>query len=39
MNNKFYYIVSGADPNNNQTKEEKIIDIPNGKYEFNELIG
>jgi hypothetical protein len=37
-NNKFYYIVIRADPNNKQIKEEKIIDIPNGKYDFNELI-
>jgi hypothetical protein len=37
-NNKFYYIVNGVDQNNNPVKDEKIIDIPNGKYEFNELI-
>ena len=37
-NNKFYYIVNGVDQNNNPVKEEKVIDIPNGSYEFNELI-
>jgi hypothetical protein len=38
MNNKFYYLISGTDPNNNPINEEKIITIPNGKYDFNELI-
>jgi hypothetical protein len=37
-NNKFYYSVDGPNKNNNSVKEEKVIDIPNGKYEFNELI-
>jgi hypothetical protein len=37
-NNKFYYTVNGVDQNNNLVKEEKSIDIPNAKYEFNELI-
>jgi hypothetical protein len=37
-NNKFYYSVNGVDQNNNPVKEEKGIDIPNGKYEFNGLI-
>jgi hypothetical protein len=37
-NNKFNYIVSGPDQNNNSVKEENVIDIPNGKYDFNELI-
>jgi hypothetical protein len=36
-NNKFYYIISGTDPNNNPIKEEKVMNIPNGKYDFNEL--
>lgn len=38
MNNKFYYIISKIDPNNNSSKEEKTINIPNGKYKFNGLI-
>lgn len=37
-NNKFYYITDGVDSNNNRIKEEKVINILNGKYEFNELI-
>ena len=37
-NNKFHYIISGVDKNNNPIKEEKVIDIPNGKYKLNELI-
>jgi hypothetical protein len=37
-NNKFYYLVNGIDQNNNPINEENVIDIPNGKYEFNELI-
>ena len=35
---KFYYLVNGVEQNNNPFNEEKIINIPNGKYEFNELI-
>jgi hypothetical protein len=38
MNNKFYYWINGVDKNNNSIIEEKVIDIPTGKYEFNELI-
>jgi hypothetical protein len=34
-NNKFYYLINGVDQNNNPANEEKVIDIPNGKYEFN----
>jgi hypothetical protein len=37
-NNKFYYLFNRVDKNNNSANEEKAIDIPNGKYEFNELI-
>jgi hypothetical protein len=37
-NNKFYYLINGVDQNNNQIKEERVIDIPNSKYDFNELI-
>jgi hypothetical protein len=37
-NNKFYYIINEVDKNNNSIKEEKVIDIPNGKYGFDELI-
>jgi hypothetical protein len=37
-NNKFYYLINEVDQNNNTTNEEKAIDIPNGKYDFNELI-
>jgi hypothetical protein len=35
-NSKFYYIVAGVDQNNSPIKDEKVIDIPNGKYDFNE---
>jgi hypothetical protein len=37
-NNKFCYLINEVDQNNNSVNEEKIINIPNGKYEFNELI-
>jgi hypothetical protein len=37
-NNKFYYIINRFDQNNNSLKEEKVINIPNGNYEFNELV-
>jgi hypothetical protein len=37
-NNKFYYLVNGLDKNNNPINEENTVDIPNGNYEFNELI-
>jgi hypothetical protein len=37
-NNKFYYSVNGVDRNNNQVNEANVINIPNGKYDFNELI-
>jgi hypothetical protein len=37
-NNKFCYSVNGVDQNNNPVNEEKVINIPNGSYEFNELI-
>jgi hypothetical protein len=37
-NNKFSYSVNGLDKNNNPVNEEKIINVPNGKYECNELI-
>jgi hypothetical protein len=37
-NNIFYYIVNGVDQNNNPVKEEKLINIPDGKYDFSELI-
>ena len=36
-NNKFYYLVNRVDQNNNPINEENVIDIPNGKYEFNKL--
>ena len=31
-------LVNGVDKNNNQIYEENTIDIPGGKYDFNELI-
>lgn len=31
-------MVNGDDQKNNSVKEEKVTDIPNGKYEFDELI-
>uniref|UniRef100_A0A1I7WXI7 Uncharacterized protein n=1 Tax=Heterorhabditis bacteriophora TaxID=37862 RepID=A0A1I7WXI7_HETBA len=34
-NNKFYYIVNGADKNNNEVNEESSIDIPIEKHFFN----
>ena len=37
-NNKFYYLDNGADQNNNPVNKTNVIDIPNGEYEFNELI-
>jgi hypothetical protein len=37
-NNKFYYIVNGIDKNNNQVYEEKNIEIPEGKYDFTEIV-
>ena len=37
-NNKFYYLINGVDQNNNPVKADKVIDIPNSKYESNELI-
>ena len=37
-NNKFYYLINGVNQNNNPVKEDKVIDIPNSKYESNELI-
>jgi hypothetical protein len=37
-NNNFCYSVNGIDQNNNPVNEEKVVDIPNGNYEFNELI-
>jgi hypothetical protein len=36
--NKFYCKVNGIDKNNNSVNKENIIDIPNGKCGFNELI-
>jgi hypothetical protein len=37
-NDKFCYLINEFDQNNNTVNEEKIINIPNGKYDFNELI-
>src|SRR4051794_16078290 len=37
-NSKFHYIVNGLDKNNNPVNEANVIDIPGGKYDFNELI-
>jgi hypothetical protein len=37
-NNKFYYLINGVDQNNNPVKEEKLIVIPNGKYDLDKLI-
>jgi hypothetical protein len=37
-NNKFYYLINGIDQNNNPVNEEKVINIMNGNYDFNELI-
>ena len=37
-NNKFYYLINGVDQNNNPVNEASVIDIPDGKYDFNELI-
>jgi hypothetical protein len=36
--NKFYYSVNGVDQNNNPINEANVVDIPEGKYNFNELI-
>ena len=37
-NNKFYYSVNEVDKNNKPVNEANVIDIPNGKYELDELI-